>query len=205
MAKKPLAPPETLTAVAAQDYPGADILVSFPDQWQLVHRFGTNRPPLYIAGFPPTQERPNPTHFAGLSREINQSLDTYRLYKLFVPRSTPIFQVEWNSYIGRGRIIGGQKLQVQLQPLGQAQMWKGNNDGVLWECYLHNNRRSGINWQAQLSAFWQVVERDMGAARIFTQPHEPTFEHGYPDFLQNLGYAPDPEFALWWSKRWEPA
>jgi hypothetical protein len=53
-------------------------------------------------------------------------------------------------------------------------------------------------------AFWQVVERDMGVNRIFTQPHEPTFKEGYTEFLSGLGYSPDPDFGHWWSKRSEP-
>jgi hypothetical protein len=47
-----------------------------------------------------------------------------------------------------------------------------------------------------------AVERDIGVKRIFTEPREPTFEEGYPEFLQQLGYAPDPNFEQWWSKEW---
>lgn len=200
MDRSALSAPEKLTETAAKDYPGAGIRVSFPDQWQLVHRFQRSNTPLYVAGFPPSHEHPRSDHFLGLSRKINQSVDTYRLYKLFEPYATPVFQVEWNSYIGRGRIIGGQDVQVQLQPIGQAQMWKGKTDGVLWECFLHETRRGGINWKEELTTFWQAVERDMGVKRIFTEPHEPTFTEGYTNFLGRLGYRPNSNDDRWWSK-----
>jgi len=46
-----------------------------------------------------------------------------------------LFQIAWNSQVGEGRIIGRSGLQVQLQPVGQAQIWTGDAYGVLWECY----------------------------------------------------------------------
>jgi hypothetical protein len=64
---------------------------------------------------------------------------------------------------------------------------------------LHEPARTA-NWQETLYEIWQAVERDMKGAKIFTQPHEPTFEEGYLDFLSRLGYQPDPESPRWWSK-----
>ena len=97
-------------------------------------------------------------------------------------------------------MLEGGSLRVQLQPLGQAQVWTGETSGVLWECFFHGTRRGGVNWQEELATFWLVVENDMAVQTIFTQPHEPTFEEGYPDFLSRLGYAPNPDFEWWWSK-----
>ena len=62
---------------------------------------------------------------------------------------------------------------------------------MLWEAYFHETQRRAANWQDDLYEFWRAVEEDMGVARIFTQPHEPTFEQGYTDFLSHLGYAPE--------------
>jgi hypothetical protein len=191
---------EKLIVAAARHYPGSEILVSFPELWEQVSSFKRGNIPLYVAGFPPSQERSWGDHFFGLSPEINRSLTTYRQYKLFEPQTTHLFVVEWNSYLGQGRIIGGGRTQVHLQPLGQAQMWKGEKFGVLWECYFFGGRRGGVNWQEELMTFWRAVEGDMGVSKIFTQPQEPTFPEGYTDFLRRLGYAPDPEFERWWSK-----
>ena len=113
--RQPSPLPDTLTIAAARDYPAAEIGVSFPDTWALVHRFEQANPPLYVAGFPPSQEKPRRDHFFGLSPEINRSLTTYRLYKLFAPRTIPLFQIAWNSRVGEGRIIGRSSLRVQLQ------------------------------------------------------------------------------------------
>jgi hypothetical protein len=135
-----------------------------------------------------------------LPPEINQSLTTYRLYKLFEPKPVYQFAVSWDTRIGEGRIIGGSGLHIHLQPVGQAQIWKGETYGVLWECFGFGNQRERQNWQEELATFWRAVEHDMGMRKIFTEPREPTFEEGYTEFLSSLGYTPDPDFERWWSK-----
>jgi hypothetical protein len=70
-------------------------------------RFKHANKPLYIAGLLPSQEQARADHFVDLPPEISRSLTTYRLYKLFEPWTTHLFQMSWNSYIGQGRIIGG--------------------------------------------------------------------------------------------------
>jgi hypothetical protein len=52
----PFSSPATLTEAVAKEYPGAEIGVSFSDKWQLAHRFKRLNTPLYVAGFPPSQE-----------------------------------------------------------------------------------------------------------------------------------------------------
>jgi len=198
--ERQLARDRLLVNTVARDYPGSEVSVSFPDSWQVVHRFRQMNKRLYVAGMPPSEERSRSDHFHGLSSEINRSLTTYRLYKLFEPRWTPLFQVAWDSRLGQGQIIGGGRNRVQLQPFGQAQIWKGERNAVIWECYLFEYGRERNDWRETLTTFWQAVERDAGVNRIFTQPHEPTFAEGYPEFLQTLGYAPDPDRERWWSK-----
>jgi hypothetical protein len=200
MTRKMLPSPEKLTVAAAKDFPGAEILVSFPNEWQLVQRLPPVDLPRYVAGFPPSYEKPRSDHFLGLPPEINRSLTTYRLYKFFEPWPTPLLQVVWDMGQNEGRVLDGCRLRVQLQPLGQAQIWKGETDGVVWEAYAYEMWRQRQGWPEELATFWQAVERDMNVPRIFTQPHEPTFEAGYPEFLSRLGYVPDPEFGRWWCK-----
>jgi len=64
---------------------------------------------------------------------------------------------------------------------------------------LEESRRSA-NWQETLGEVWKLVEQDIGVPKIFTAPHEPTFPEGSREFLTRLGYAPDAEYPLWWSK-----
>lgn len=202
METRPLPAPERqLLTRVSQDYPNSEILMSFPDRWELIHRFKRGYTPLYIAGLPPSREPTRDNQFAGLSAEINRSLDTYRQYKLFEPQTAVQFNMAWDVGKGRGQIIGGRGLQVQLQQLGQAQIWKGEREAVIWECFFHENRCGGIDWLNELTIFWLAVERDMGVKRIFTEPHEPTFQEGYTDFLSRLGYAPNPDYERWWSKQ----
>ena len=136
----------------------------------------------------------------GLSPEMNRSMTTYRLYKLFEPWPQPIIPVAWDETRGEGWVLEGGELRVRLQPLGQAQAWTGETYGVLWECFLHETQQRGDTWQEELIQFWQAVEEDMGVHKIFTQPHEPAYGEGYPEFLSRLGYAPDSDFGRWWSK-----
>jgi hypothetical protein len=191
---------QKLIAAARADYPAAaEILVSFPNDWTLVHAFKRDELPLYVAGMPPSQERGRADHFFGLSAEINRSLTTYRLYKLFEPWPRPVVPVVWDQVRGEGRVLPGGRLEVQLQPLGQAQAWYGPRDAVLWECYVPETRRVAT-WQEELTQFWRAVEADLGVSRVFTLPREPTFVEGYTEFLAGLGYAPDAAFPQWWSK-----
>jgi hypothetical protein len=190
-----------LVAAAAEDYPEASkINVSFPDKWKLVHPFTRGDTPLYVAAFPISNERARADHFYGLPAEINKSLTKYRHYRLFLPWPTPIIPVVWDTQAGAGQVVEGGRLEVQLRPLGQAQVWFGEVYGLLWECYLSEGSRQPETWQQELVTFWQAVEQDMGVNKIFTQPLEPTFDEGYPEFLSSLGYAPDPGFERWWSK-----
>jgi hypothetical protein len=139
--RQPFLSPETLTDAVAREYPGAEIAVSFADQCRLVHRFKRANTPLYVAGFPPSQEHARGDHFFGLPREMNRSLTTYQLYRLFEPKPVYQFAVSWDTKIGEGRIIGGNGLHIHLHPVGQAQIWKGETYGVLWEGFLFDNQR----------------------------------------------------------------
>ena len=200
MEREPLPLKLKLRVAASIDYPAAsEVLVSFPDQWELIYQMRREDTPLYIAAMPPSQEQPRRDHFYGLLPEINLELTTYRLYKFFQPWPMPSVIASLDETTGTGQVLKGGDLKIQLQPFGQAQAWLGQTCGVLWECYLHETARTA-NWQETLYEIWQAVERDMKVARIFTQPHEPTFEEGYPDFLSRLGYQPDPESPRWWSK-----
>jgi hypothetical protein len=63
-------------------------VVSFPDQWELVGCFRRQsafyeNTRLYVAAFPPSEERLQPNYLASLSPEINRFLTTHWLYKLF--------------------------------------------------------------------------------------------------------------------------
>jgi|GEM_PF-3129503 len=191
--------PEKLTAVLEQDYPTAEILVSFPADWEFVAALNRGDSPLYVAAFPASRE-PTYDRFKELSPEISYSLAEYRLYKLFEPWPQPLLNVAWDATKGEGQVIGEAGLRVQLHPIGQAQVWRGEVYGLLWECFFYDTRRRQKHWPAELARFWQAVEAHSGVQKLFTLPAEPTFETGYPEFLSGLGYAPDPEFGQWWSK-----
>lgn len=190
-----------LAAAASEDYPVAsEILVSFPDRWELVQRMDRGDTLFYLAAMPSRQERARRNRFYGLAPEINLELTTYRLYSFFQPWPIPSVIVSWDEATGTGQVERMGDLKIQLRPVGQAQTWKGQTCGVIWECYFHETGRRAATWQDELHQFWRAVEEDMGVARVFTQPHEPTFEEGYTGFLGRLGYAPDPACPEWWSK-----
>jgi len=187
------------------DYPAvSEVMVSFPDQWELVRPMERGDTLLYLAAMPPNQEWTRRDRFYGLAPEVNLELNTYQLYKFFQPMPIPSVIVSWDEATGTGRVEKMGDLKMQLRPIGQAQIWRGPTYGVLWECYFHETRRRATTWQDELCQFWRAVEEDMGVVEIFTQPHEPTFERGYTNFLSRLGYAPDPVCPEWWSKQSAP-
>jgi hypothetical protein len=197
---------EKLITAVSNAYPHAsEILVSFPDEWELVETIQQRRRertnPLYIAAMPLEPERPTRDHFAGLSPEINLSLNSYRLYRFFQPWPMPTILVDWNAYLRQGRVVGNKDLKVQLQDLGDAQTWTGPEVGVLWECFMHSRGEETKAWQETLAEIWQIVEKSMGVTKVFTPDHEPTMEpEAYRQFLERLGYSPYAASPRWWSK-----
>jgi len=203
MEKEPIPSRAKLVEAAATDYPAAsEILVSFPDKWELIQQMRREDTHLYIAAMPSRQQEARLDHFQGLPPEVNLELTSYRLYRFFQPWPMPSIIASWDEATGTGRVLKAGDLEIQLQPLGQGQAWTGQTSGVLWECYLNEAGREA-NWQETLYQVWQAVERDMKVAKIFTQPHEPTFQEGYTEFLDRLGYQPDPQSPGWWSKESE--
>jgi hypothetical protein len=201
MEREPRLPRPKLADAAYKDYPTAsEVMVSFPDQWELVQPIEQGDTLLYLAAMPPSQESARRNRFYGLASEINLELTTYRLYSFFQPWPIPSVIVSWDETTGTGQVERMADLKMQLRPVGQAQIWKGQTCGLIWECYFHETGRRETNWQDELCELWQAVEKDMRVTRVFTQPHEPTFEQGYTDFLSRLGYAPDRACPGWWSK-----
>jgi len=90
MEREPLPLRLKLRVAASIDYPAAsEILVSFPDKWELIHQMRRGDRTLYIAAMPPSEESPRRDHFYGLPPEINLELTTYRLDKFFQPWPMP--------------------------------------------------------------------------------------------------------------------
>jgi hypothetical protein len=191
---------EKLLTTVQLDFPAAtEILVGFPDAWELIGVLKRAEGSLYAAALPVQVEQADDEHFSGLSPAINRTLKQYHHYKLFEPWPTPVLPVSWDPVKGEGRVERGGRLDVRLQPIAEAQAWTGGSFGVLWECYSFETRRPP-HWQAELAAFWQTVEADLKVVKIFTQPQDPAFAEEYTDFLSSLGYQPDAAFPAWWSK-----
>lgn len=194
--------PKLIQAVAA-DFPHAsEILLEFPDEWLLTAHLA-GEPPLYIGGWT-HEERVRSDHFRHLPQEVNASLTHYTLYRFFEPWPMPSLLVAWNAGTGSGRVIKPTGFNVQMQALGQAQIWHGDTDAVLWECYYYASGREDTGWEGRLAQVWQQVENDIGARVFYTLPHEPAWPAGrasYQEFLRRLGYAPASQSLIWWSKR----
>jgi hypothetical protein len=201
MEKEPI--PCKLIDVVSADYPDAtEILVSFPNEWELVNQIKHRDAKFYMAAMPSRQERPRPDQFHGLSPEINLQLNTYRMYRFFEPWPMPTIIVAWDEDTGECWVEGERDPKVQLNLLGQAQAWLGQKVAVLWEAYLNEATKIRLDLDKNLIyQFWKAVEDDVGVSKIFTQPHELTWEHGYTDFLGEMGYGPDQKYSKWWSKQ----
>ncbi len=181
----------------------SNVRVSFPENWEYVDRIETERSLLYIAGFPIERSFTGRDHFHGLGSEVNVNLVFYRLYKFFQPWPIPQVSIEWNAKREQGRVTDIRDKTMQLQPVGQAQVWFGAENAVLWECYLEGNW-AGVSSRNTLEKVWRGVERDISARKLYTLPHEPAFAGNYRDFLRSIGYEQDSEYSEWWSKKSEP-
>jgi hypothetical protein len=189
-----------LTAAVLADYPEAtEVLVSFPERWELVKRLGRPGAPLYLAALPADVERPRRERFYDLPAVVILSTTRHRLYRLFRPWPAPLLTIDWDPFTGRGRVEEVRGHQTHLHEVGQAQAWYGRKYGLVWECYLNEAGREE-GWPEDMAAIWRAVEEELGVAKLYTLPHEPTFREGYPEFLARLGYAPDPHSPAWWSK-----
>lgn len=205
MEREPHPTSRKLTEVLQEAYPtAAGVRVSFPDKWEFVETVQHQKTKLYVAGFPIERSFTGREHFEGLGPEINVDLVFYRLYKFFRPWPTPQVNIEWNASQRHGTITDFQGWQVQMQPVGQAQAWFGVNAALLWECYLEDSRREE-NDPERLASLWRVVEKDVRSPKLYTLPHEPSFDGDYPEFLKDLGYQPDADTQGWWSKTVERA
>jgi hypothetical protein len=191
---------EKLVTAVMIDFPEVrEVLVSFPDEWEIVRSFRWQDLPVYAAALPWEEEKPRRDQFYGLSAEINLTLKKYRHLKLFEPWPQPVIPIVWDVEKGEGRVARGGHIDVRLQPIAEAQVWAGDTFGLIWECYPTQSRRKE-DWQEELATFWRAVEADMRVTKLFTQPHDSAVPQGYTDFLHTLGYQPDPDFRLWWSK-----
>lgn len=109
-----------LADAAYMDYPAvSEILVSFPDRWELVRPISLMDTLLYLAGMPPSQESTRRDRFYGLAPEVNLELNTYRLYRFFQPLPIPSVIVSWDEATGTGRVERMCDLKMQLRPIGQ--------------------------------------------------------------------------------------
>jgi hypothetical protein len=74
MEKEPLSLRLKLKVAAAIDFPAAsEILVSFPDKWELIYQMRRRDTPLYIAAMSPSKESPRCTF--GLSDNCREACE----------------------------------------------------------------------------------------------------------------------------------
>ena len=89
----------------AVNYPEAsEVLVSFPDQWELIGKIWREDTPLYISAMPLSEETSRREQFYDLPSDVNLSLTPHRQYKLFQPWPTPSVIVSWDETTGTGRV-----------------------------------------------------------------------------------------------------
>ncbi len=196
---------QPLLEAVAEAYPDAsEILVSFPDSWELVEvvpSTQTDQPALYIASTPVEKERPSTSHFDGVLAEENLEHIYYRQYRFFEPWVMPRVYVNWNAWQGQGTVADHGGAKVQLHDLGDAQIWTGKRKGVLWECLFNSRGQERVHWHEQLAQVWRIVEKDMDVKQVFTPSSDPDYEpEFYQKFLRDLGYAAVLDVPAWWSK-----
>jgi hypothetical protein len=162
----------------------------FIDEAELIGVLSEGEHHLFLAGYEKEPVRRGSSHeFPFLSPAENTGLHTYRDLRPLLPWPQPVIGVSWNPEKGSGRVVSGPtRANVIMQPVGQAQVWYGNEVGVLWEAYLHHG------YDPLLPHLWEQVEKflaSQGVSKMYTLAHDPEYEQEfYTAFLTARGYTP---------------
>ena len=193
---------DKLTAVVAADFPKAcDIIVSHPEDWELIHKTWRSSTPLYLSALPADNEAADPDRFGGLPPEINRDLVNHRVYRLFYPWLLPCFS-EIGGYRAETPQEGERDYRIQLTPIGYGQVWFGTTYGVILECSIVKVAR-GRNWKAELSEIVESIKKDMNVTKVFAEPTLQGWGEDYTEVLTLLGFTPEPNSSTWWSNPME--
>jgi len=133
-----------------------------------------------------------------------ERLENYELIKFYLKYGTPIIGItitEPSAKAGEkiGEMTGTKDIEITKRQTGQSQIWWGEKDGVLWECYPQiQNIDFGFTFRELLGMFWTFTEnriRGFGVRRIFTHDDDPIYHHGkdmdsedYRKFLKARGF-----------------
>lgn len=140
--------------------------------------------------------------------EGEEILKNYELIKFRIRFGTPKIQISIGQvpeHSGETQLLGKVSevsgIKSNTTEIGRAQIWYGNNDGVIWECYPHNSvlETFGFDYKKILDLFWETIEKRMeklGIKTIFTHDDDPIYRNkkasmstsDFQDFLNERGY-----------------
>jgi hypothetical protein len=151
----------------------------------------------FVLGQQTARERPNANRFSFATAEENLSLTHYRLLQPVEAWPQPLLHILWDERRDEGTVMGTERVRVALRPIGIAQLWWGNEVGVIWEaCFSRSHYNDS---EVLLHALWEVCESFLqhhGVKRTLTYNRDPAFDdERYQTFLTARGYALDPARA----------
>lgn len=138
---------------------------------------------------------PFPPDFSFLTPEANRGLSRYVQAQVLEPWPQPLIDVAWPEQ-GAGVVSKISRVDVLLNPVGDAQLWYGGETGVLWEARFWQPVKARSDHAALLHRLWELCElylAERGVRFIYAYDRDPAFESdGYAAFLAARGYDRDP-------------
>lgn len=138
---------------------------------------------------------PYPPAFMLLTPAENRGLSRYAQLQALEPRPQPLVEVAWPS-AGAGVVSRISRVDVLLNPVGDAQLLYGGETGVLWQARFWPPVGLRPGHDALLHRFWGLWERylaEHGIRFVYTPNRDPAFRPDrYAAFLAARGYRSDP-------------
>jgi hypothetical protein len=136
-----------------------------------------------------------PAAFSFLTKGENTSLNRYRLLRPAEPWPQPLVEVAWDDRKGQGVTLDVNHVDVVLREVDTAQLWYGDETGVIWEAFYTTGVRARPDHEHLLHQLWGACERllvENGARFAYTYSREPSYEDAwYGAFLHTRGYRRD--------------
>jgi len=137
--------------------------------------------------------------FSFLTDEENASLTCQRLLRPTQPCPQPTVEVLWGHPSEPGITLDVGHVDVMLRDVGTAQLWYGDEVGVIWEAFYERSLRDGLEHTLLMHQLWEGCERLLnknGVRFAYTYARDPNYSDvWYGAFLHARSYARDPARA----------
>lgn len=103
-----------------------------------------------------------------------------------------------------GEVTGIHSVPVILHKIGNAQVWFGENVGLIFEAFLEDKVQKDPSFEALMNQLWSIIEEflmSQGISQIYTLGRDPALEDAWlRGHLERRGYKPLSAGSVTWAK-----